>query len=130
MADHPNVDLLRRGYDAFARGDLDALRELFAEGIVWHVPGDNILSGDYEGRDAVFGFFGKLIQESGGTFRQEVHDFLANDTHGVVLVEFHAERGGQTFDGRSVHVMHIESGKVTEFWNFLEDTTEADAFWS
>ena len=130
MADHQNVELLRQGYDAFAKGDMDALRDLFAEDVVWHVPGNNLLSGDYEGRDAVFGFFGKLLQETGGSFRQDVHDILANDTHGVALVEFHAERGGKTFDGRSVHVMHVDNGQLTEFWNFLEDTTEADEFWS
>jgi ketosteroid isomerase-like protein len=130
MADHPNVDLLRKGYDAFAKGDMDTLRELFAEGIVWHVPGNNMLSGDYQGRDAVFGFFGKLLQESGGSFRQEVHDVLANDTHGVVLVDAHAERGGKTLDTHAVHVMHVDDGQVTEFWNLVEDTTKADDFWS
>jgi len=130
MAEHSNVDLLRRGYDAFATGDMDTLRDLFSENIVWHVPGSNILSGDYEGRDAVFGFFGKLMEETGGNFRQEVHDILANDTHGVVLVDAHAERAGKTFDTHSVHVMHLENGQTTEFWNFIEDTTKADEFWS
>ena len=130
MADHPNVSLLRKGYDAFAAGDMDTLRDLFAEGIVWHAPGSNILSGEYEGRDAVFQFFGKLLEETQGSFRQQVHDVLANDTHGVVLVEFHAERGGKTLDARGVHTLHLENGQVTEFWNFVEDTTKADDFWS
>jgi uncharacterized protein len=130
MADHPNVDLLRDGYDAFAKGDMDTVRDFFAEDIVWHVPGNNPLSGDYEGHDAVFGFFGKLMAETGGTFRQEIHDVLANDTHGVALVEIHLERGGKTFDGRGVHVMHVVNGKVTEFWNFPENSTLVDEFWS
>ena len=26
---HPNEDLLRTGFEAFGRGDMDALRELF-----------------------------------------------------------------------------------------------------
>lgn len=130
MAEHPNVGLLRKGYDAFATGDMDTLRDLLAENIVWHVPGNNILSGDYEGRDAVFGFFGKLMEETGGNFRQEVHDILANDMHGVVLVDAHAERAGKTFDTHAVHVMHLENGETTEFWNFIEDTSKADEFWS
>ena len=130
MADHPNVDLLRKGYDAFARGDMDTLRGLFAEDIVWHVPGNNIISGDYEGHDAVFGFFGKLMEETGGNFRQEIHDILANDTHGVVLVDAHAERAGKTFETHSVHVLHVDNGQVTEFWNFIEDTSKSDEFWS
>jgi uncharacterized protein len=130
MAEHPNVDLLRKGYSAFAKGDMDTVRELFAEGITWHVPGNNMFSGDYVGRDAVFGFFGKLMEETGGTFRQEIHDVLANDTHAVALVEVHAEREGKVLDSRNVHVMHVESGQVTEFWNFAEDTSKVDDFWS
>ena len=27
---HPNEELVRRGYDAFSRGDVDALRQVFA----------------------------------------------------------------------------------------------------
>jgi hypothetical protein len=33
---------------------MDALAEVFAEDVVWHTPGHNPLSGDYEGRDATF----------------------------------------------------------------------------
>ena len=36
---HPNEDLIRRGYDAFSRGDMDTLRELYHPDIVWHAPG-------------------------------------------------------------------------------------------
>jgi ketosteroid isomerase-like protein len=36
---HPNEDLIRRGYDAFSRGDMDTLRALFHPDIVWHAPG-------------------------------------------------------------------------------------------
>jgi ketosteroid isomerase-like protein len=46
---HPNEDLLRREYDAFAREDLTSLDEIFADGIVYHVPGHNPLSGDFHG---------------------------------------------------------------------------------
>ena len=33
---HPNEDLVRRGYDAFSRGEMDTLRELYHPDIVWH----------------------------------------------------------------------------------------------
>jgi uncharacterized protein len=36
---HPNEDLIRRGYDAFSRGDMDTLVELYHPDIVWHAPG-------------------------------------------------------------------------------------------
>jgi SnoaL-like domain len=54
MTDHPHIELFRRTYAAFTTGDMDALAEVFAEDVVWHTPGHNPLSGDYEGRDATF----------------------------------------------------------------------------
>jgi ketosteroid isomerase-like protein len=126
VTDHPNVDLMKRGYAAFAGGDLDTLKELFADDIVWHNPGESIISGDYKGRDEVFAFFGKLVQETGGTFRLDIHDILANDEHAVALARVHAERNGKVEDQNVVHVFHVKDGKVTEFWAMSEDQAAAD----
>jgi hypothetical protein len=130
MADHPNVALLRKGYEAFAKGDLDTLRGLFADDIVWHSPGNNILSGDYKGHEEVFGFFGRIVQETGGNFSNDIHDVLANDEHAAVMVNAHSERNGKTLDAPVVHIFHVKDGKVTEFWAFGQDSNELDAFWS
>ena len=58
MAEHPNVARIRNIYAAFANGDLAAVNDVFAEDLVWHDAGRGQLSGDYRGREAVFGFFG------------------------------------------------------------------------
>ena len=63
---HPNEDLIRQGYEAFGKGDMDTIRKLFADDIVWHAPGRNPMSGDYRGVDDVLAFFGKTIELSGG----------------------------------------------------------------
>ncbi len=92
MTEHPNVELTRRGYDAFAKGDLAALSELLADDVTWHVRGVGPLSGDHLGRDEVFAFFGRLAEETAGTFRFDVHDVLANDEHSVALCTLSASR--------------------------------------
>lgn len=131
MAEHPNVQRLREGYDAFSRGDLDALRELLAPDVVWHAGGNNSLTGDYKGLDEVFGFFGRIFQETGGSFKNEIHDLLANDEHGVALVHSTAERNGKRLKQNVTHVFHInDEGKPTEFWGFSEDQKALDEFWS
>lgn len=127
---HQNEELLRKGYAAFGSGDMDAVNELFADDIVWHVPGNNMLSGDYEGKDAVFGFLGKVMEGTGGTLQQEIHDVLANDEHAVALVKTRAERGGKTLEGQDVHLYHVQDGKVTESWNHAGDQAAVDDFWS
>jgi hypothetical protein len=127
---HPNEELTQKGYEAFAKGDLDTLNGLMADDLVWHVPGNNPLSGDYRGKEAVLGLFGKIMERSGGTLHQEIHDILANDEHAVVMVVSRAEREGKTLEDRQVHVLHLKDGKVTEFWNHFGDQNAVDEFWS
>jgi ketosteroid isomerase-like protein len=103
---HPNEGLLRKGYEAFEKGDLDTLRQQFDPNIIWHSPGRNPLSGDHKGLDEVLAFFGRLLQETDGTFKTEVHDILANDEHGVVLVRNSAKRKGKSLAKRSQRLSH------------------------
>jgi hypothetical protein len=130
MTDHPNLVTARAGYEAFARGDLAAVSDLLSDDIVWHSGGNNILSGDYEGKEAVLGFFGQLMQETGGSFNNDIHDMLANDDHGVALVTVSATRGNESFEGSVVHVFHMRDDKMTEFWAFPEDQSLYDEFWA
>ena len=125
---HSNEDLLRRGYEAFASGDTDTVLSIFAADIAWHVGGSNQTSGDYHGHQEVMGFFGKLMELSQGSFRLEIHDILANDTHGAVLATAYGERDSQTLAAREVNIWHLSDGKATEFWAFAEDQTALDKF--
>jgi uncharacterized protein len=127
-ANATNEKLLRQGYAAFAAGDVDQVRSLLADDIVWHNGGANQLGGTYAGRDQVIDLFGQLMAVTGGTFRLEVHDVLANEMHGIVLVTVHAERDGRTLDMNEVHIWHLEDGKAEEFWSFAEDGAEMDSF--
>ena len=61
-----NAELIRRGYDAFARADLPAVFEMLDTEITWHVPGTSPLSGDYKGHGEVGGFFARTMELSGG----------------------------------------------------------------
>jgi ketosteroid isomerase-like protein len=130
MADHPNLERSRAGYAAFAAGDLTTVSDLLSDDIVWHSGGDNSLTGDYEGKEAVLGYFGRLMQETDGSFKNDIHDMLANDEHGVALVTASASRGGKSFEGRVVHVFHLRDGKMTEFWAFPEDQKAFDELWA
>jgi len=124
---HPNDDLLRRGYDAFSRGDLNAIP--FADDITFHIPGKNRLAGDYAGKEKVFGFLGKVMELSGGSFRLEVHDVVAGNEHAVGLTNHSGQREGRTADYHSVHVWHVRGGKLVELWE-QPDQPAFDAFWS
>jgi len=106
---HPNEDLLRRGYAAYNSGDMDTVQALFDDDIVWHAGGSNQTTGEYRGFQEIMGFFGKVMELSGGTFRTEIHDVLANDTHGVVLVDLPCRAGRA--DGGAPVGRHLASGR-------------------
>ena len=130
MAEHPNASLLRRGFETFDKGDMATLTELFAQDVVWHVPGNNQLSGVHRGRDAVFAIFAKVGELSGGTFKIELHDVLANDEHTVALSRATGSREGKQLNSLDAAVYHMANGKVTEFWFFTKDQRLTDEFWS
>jgi ketosteroid isomerase-like protein len=130
MTEHPNVVLARRGYEAFQSGDVDALSELFADDAVWHEPGMSRIAGDYVGRDRVFEFFGKLSELSGGTFKAEVVDLMADDERAIAIQHSTARRDGKVLDARDVLVYEIRDGKVMDVQLFAGDAQEEDAFWA
>jgi uncharacterized protein len=129
MADHPNVELFKKGYAAFSAGDMEGVKALFAPDVVWNQPGKNHFSGEHRGVDNVLALFLAQAQESEGTFKVEVHDILANDEHAVALATVSATKGGKTLRDRYTHVAHIKGGKLTESWIFGEHQDEEDAFW-
>jgi ketosteroid isomerase-like protein len=127
---HPNEELVRRGYEAFATGDMATLNELFADDIVWHAPGRSELAGTFRGKDEVFANLQKNMELTGGTFRLDVHAIMADDEHAVGLLRARAEREGKTLDDNTVQVFHIQDGKVTESWLHPSDAYASDEFWA
>jgi len=121
-------DTLRTVYDAFAKGDIETVMGLYTDDIEFHVSGRSQVSGSYSGKDQVLGLYGKLVELSGGTFRVEALDILANDEHGVVLTMEHGQRDGKTLENRAVHVWEMRDGKCAQFRGYNEDVW--DEFWS
>lgn len=131
MSEHPNLQQMRKGYEAFRNGDMATMNDLFSDDIVWHQPGSSPLSGDYKGKEEVFGLFGRLVQETNGTFKVEVEDMFANDHRGVALQHISADRAGKHLDNYSANVFSYDSeGKVTEVWGMATDTTAGDDFFA
>jgi ketosteroid isomerase-like protein len=127
---HPNEELVRRGFEAFSKGDVDTLRDLFDPDAVRHAPGRSPLSGDHRGVDDILDFFARTMELTGGTFRVELHDVVANDEHTVALYVARGEREGRTLEDRSVLVSHVRNGKLLETWQHSEDQYAADEYLS
>jgi len=125
-----NAELIKRGYDAFARADLPAVFEILDSGITWHVPGSSPLSGDYKGHGEVGGFFARTMELSAGTFAIDIQDVLAAGERVVVLCTVSAERHGQSWSSPEVHVWRVTGGRAVDFCEFQGNEHTEDAFWS
>lgn len=128
MAEHPNQTLVRRGFEAFNAGDMQTLAELIAQDAVQVMPGDNILSGDHKGREAIFELYLRLAQETGGTFRADLQDVFANDHMAVAVYRVSGQRDGRALDQRSALVFEIHNGQATRLTDLPLDTAALDAF--
>jgi ketosteroid isomerase-like protein len=128
---HPKEDLVREGFAAFGRGDMDALRkQSFADDVRYHVPGRGPISGDYEGPEQVLQMFARVFELTGGTFSFELHDVLANDEHAATLFTTRGERAGKQLNNNMVQIYHFRDSKVSEVWAHQFDDYAVDEFYS
>jgi uncharacterized protein len=125
-----NLDLVRRGYEAFGRGDVATVLQIFDPNIHWHVPGRGPLSGDYIGHDEVLGFFSKTQELAAGTFSIEIDDMLASAQSVVALCTVSARRHGQDWSTPEVHVWRVANGRAVDFREYQGDQQAEDEFWS
>lgn len=129
MGTAENVELVRRGYEAFNAGDMAALSEMFAEDAVWHVAGSGVLSGTKQGRDAVLAYFGELGARTQGNFQAKVKDIVGGENHTVAIQQTQGTNSGKTLDVATVITFVVRDGKITEGREYFEDTAKADDFW-
>ncbi|MEX2274690.1 MAG: nuclear transport factor 2 family protein [Actinomycetota bacterium] len=123
-SEHPNVTLVREGFEAMNRGDMTWMQEHVADDIVWHVGGDNRMSGAFRGKDKVMQMMGSM---GSGEMTASTHDIVGNDDHVVVLGTAKVSAGdGDTVEYNYVNVFHIQDGKATEVWGMSEDDSKTD----
>ncbi|MDH6110647.1 ketosteroid isomerase-like protein [Kitasatospora sp. MAP12-15] len=131
MAEHPHAALIRKGYAAFSRGDMETLGGIMTSDCTHHVPGSHQLSGDFKGRDAVLGYYGKLASETGGSLRVELQQVLVDGRgHAMAMHRITAERGGKSIDMAGGIVFRVVGEKVTDLDECVEDLAASDDFWS
>ena len=112
----------------FAAGDLVRLGELFADGIIWHVPGRNPLSGHYRGKQEVLALFGSWPTRPPAPSAPRCTICSPTTPTGWVIVT--ATRADGSLTVNQVNVLHLSDGKVTEGWIASTDQQAEDEFWA
>ena len=125
---HPNQTMIRTAYDAVSTGDLQPMLSMLGDEIRWHVSGDSLLAGAYEGKEGVLQFFYAMAQQYDNTLNVQVVDVLATDHHAVVLTNESGTIEGHPLRWNSAHVFSIADGVVVAFTSYQDDTYHT--FWS
>jgi uncharacterized protein len=126
--EHPNAALTRRVFAAFGR-DAKVIAAALTRDVVWRVPGDTVMSGEYRGPRAVVEFLRRTGIETGGTYRSKLHTVLANDDWAVAIYRAVGRRNGIDLDVDQALVIRCENGRWKEVTAVPLDST-FDAFWA
>ena len=130
MAEHPDVTLVKRGYEAFNSADVSTLTEIIADDAVQTMVGDNLVSGEFKGRDNILGMYGKLAELTNGTYRCDIEQTFTDGNGTVVVVHRQtATREGKSLDNRQALIFRIVGGKVVSLIDASDDIAIDDAFY-
>jgi ketosteroid isomerase-like protein len=112
-AEHPNAALVRRLFGAFGNDPM-AVGAALARDIVWRVPGNTVMSGEYHGRRDVVAFLRRTGLETGGTYRSELHTVLADDDWAVAIYRASGSRNGIDLDVEQALVIRVADGMLQD----------------
>ena len=116
---------------AYGTKDRETMLDSLAEGAVWHVGGTHRLSGDYQGRDAILGYFDAVRDATGNSMRLQPLEVIANERHGAAFLRVTAERNGKRLDAVVADAFRFdENGRIVEFWAANAHQSAIDEFWS
>ena len=127
-SEHPNAALTRRVFGAFGK-DAMQISAALCRDIVWRVPGNTSMSGEYRGRRAVVEFLRRTGLETGGTYGSRLHTVLANDEWGLAVYRAWGTRNGIELDVDQAFVIRFEDGMWKDVTAVPLDSA-FDAFWA
>jgi ketosteroid isomerase-like protein len=118
-----NVDNARAAYDAFSRGDLAALQEIFAEDAVWVTSDELPLGGEVRGRETILGNFAQ-IPNYWTSFSVEPEEFIEAGDYVVVRGTQRAGNDRGSFEAPFLHLLQFRDGKTVR-GEFFTDSAKA-----
>lgn len=122
-----NIETVRRFYDAGPSIDDTERVALASPDIVWHVPGDNRVSGAYVGEDAVFRQMSARMLPI-DRWEIAVADIMGNIDLVVATIRLSGARYGRTIETTGAHIFRFDdAGAIVEAWGFTADQASLDA---
>ena len=121
MSTSQNVETCKKGYAAFAAGDVETVMSYYDDDVEWVVPANSTVSGTYRGKAALSELFAKLAEQSVTTTPSR---FLADGDVVVVLTQ--ATAGGES--APQADVLTFRDGKVAKVQSFGDTALQERVF--
>ena len=114
-----NVDVVQGAWDAFGRGDIEAVLDAIAPTAETRVPETLPWGGTYTGPDGFRDFLTRLT-ENFDQFTATPDKVLGADDNHVVVVAIVKGRtkGGATIENRAVWIYQLRDGKIADAETF------------
>ena len=122
MQEQQNIDLVKKLYGAFGKGDIDTIVDHLAGQLVWRFDAPPLIpyEGEHDTPEKVReGFFGSLASTQ-RDYALRTDEFIAQDDKVIMVGGYEGATvtaTGKSFDLPLVHVWTIQNGKVKRFVN-------------
>lgn len=130
VPDHPNAALVRRVWDAIARGDADALRALLAPDVIWRATARGTpWMGEHRGADAVVDMLAR-VGEATDVFDAQLVDILASDARVLLIFRVRIVIGTRDVELDYLVLAEVADGCLAQIWSAALDPQAIEAFWN
>jgi ketosteroid isomerase-like protein len=130
MAEQDNAAIVRKLYEKFEQGDIDAMIGRMAEDVKWQLPdiAEVPLSGKRRGHEGVREFFASLL-EMQDVQEMKIDHVVADGSAVVVLGHYtwRVKATGRSFSSDFAHAFHLAGGKIEKFQEYLDTAAVAAA---
>ncbi len=132
MSAEQNIQIAKKGYADFGRGDIAAILDSLDENVVWVVPvvpnAPGVPSGKYEGKAGVAQFF-QHVAETWDFTAFEPKEYIASGDQVAVTGSYRAvaKATGRRVDADWCMVWKIQGGKVLRFQEYPDSAALAAA---
>jgi uncharacterized protein len=118
-----NAEAAKDAYEAFNKGDLETLKQGFAEDAEWETSDELPLGGTTRGRDAIMENFGQL-SNYWSRFSVEPSEFIDAGDKVIVKGTQRATGKAGSFEAPFLHLMEYRDGKLVR-GEFHADSAKA-----